>query len=120
MEKAFLNIILNALDAMPRGGRLSVTTYNDSLNGEVITNFSDTGDGIAQKHLDNIFTPFFTTRKNGTGLGLCLAQQVINYHKGSISLRSEIGQGTEVIVRLPISREQKIKKGLKDDKDIDR
>jgi two-component system, sporulation sensor kinase A len=120
MEKAFLNIILNALDAMPRGGRLSITTYYDSLNGEVITSFSDTGDGIAQKHLDNIFTPFFTTKKEGTGLGLCLTQQVINYHKGSISLRSEIGQGTEVIVRLPISREQKIKKGLKDDKDIDR
>ena len=120
MEKAFLNIILNALDAMPRGGRLSLTTYYDSLNGEVITSFSDTGDGIAQKHLDNIFTPFFTTKKEGTGLGLCLTQQVINYHKGSISLRSEIGQGTEVIVRLPISREQKIKKGLKDDKDIDR
>jgi PAS domain S-box-containing protein len=104
MEEAFLNFILNALDAMTKGGRLIITAYLDSQNNEIVVNFSDTGEGIPQEYLDKIFQPFFTTKRDGVGLGLCLAQQVINYHKGKLNIKSKVMQGTEVEVRLPISR----------------
>ena len=104
MEKALLNIAINAINAMPKGGRLSVTSYFDSINNEVIICFLDTGIGISEENIDKIFNPFFTTREEGTGLGLSLTQQVINYHKGDIQVKSNVGDGTEVIVRLPASR----------------
>ncbi|MEW5767360.1 MAG: ATP-binding protein [bacterium] len=106
LEEAFLNFILNALDAMPNGGRLTITTYSDSQNNEVGVRFSDTGQGIPEENLNEIFTPFFTTKEEGIGLGLCLAHQIVTYHKGKINIESKVGQGTEVIVSLPISREE--------------
>lgn len=105
IEEAFLNFILNALDAMPNGGRLTIIAYPDFQNNEVVVIFSDTGEGISQEYLDKIFQPFFTTKKDGVGLGLCLAHQVINYHKGKLNIKSKVGQGTEIEVKLPISRE---------------
>jgi len=108
LEKAFLNIILNAIDAMPNGGRLAVTAYSDSRNNDVVVSFLDTGSGIPHKDLDKIFHPFFTDKKDGIGLGLCLTQQVISYHKGDIKVKSDVGKGTEIIVRLP-SRKHRIR-----------
>lgn len=105
LKEAFLNFILNALDAMPNGGRLTITAYADSSRNEIVVNFLDAGDGIPQNNLDKIFDPFFTTKKEGIGLGLTLAQQVINYHKGKIEIESEAGKGTNVIVGIPIARE---------------
>lgn len=105
LKEAFLNFILNALDAMPDRGRLTITAYADSSRNETVVSFLDVGDGIPQKNLDKIFDPFFTTKKDGIGLGLTLTQQVINYHKGKIEIESEAGKGTNVIVRLPIARE---------------
>ncbi len=105
LEEAFLNLILNALDAMPKGGRLAISAYPDIQNNEVVINFSDTGIGIPQENLTKIFNPFFTTKDEGVGLGLTLVQEVIRCHKGKIEIESRVEQGTEVRVRLPISRE---------------
>jgi len=102
--EAFSNFILNALDAMPDGGRLTITTYTDFKNNEVVISFLDTGKGICQEDLSKIFQPFFTTKKNGVGLGLSLALQIINNHKGRIKIESKVDHGTEVIIKLPISR----------------
>ena len=79
-----------------------VNAHLDDESNEIVISFLDTGCGITPKNLDKIFTPFFSTKKDGSGLGLCLAHQVISYHKGRIKIESKLGQGTEVIVRLPV------------------
>ena len=107
LEEAFLNFILNALDAMPNGGRLVINANNDFQNNEVAISFLDTGEGITSENLNKLFTPFFSTKENGVGLGLCLAHQVVSYHKGRINIESKVGQGTEVMVRLPFSEREK-------------
>jgi len=107
LEEAFLNFILNALDAMPNGGRLVINVNADFQNNEVVISFLDTGEGITSENLNKLFTPFFSTKENGVGLGLCLAHQVVSYHKGRINIESKVGQGTEVMVRLPFSEREK-------------
>jgi PAS domain S-box-containing protein len=106
LEEAFLNFILNSIDAMPEGGRLTITVYPDSENNEIILNFMDTGCGISPENLPELFQPFFTTKDDGVGLGLYLARQVIGYHKGKVNIESKLGEGTKVIVRLAIQRER--------------
>jgi signal transduction histidine kinase len=101
LEEAFLNLILNALDAMPKGGRLAITTYYDYNAREIVISFIDSGSGISEDNQGRIFYPFFTTKKNGTGLGLSLALQIIELHKGKIHIESKLDYGTEVTVRLP-------------------
>ncbi|MBI4655090.1 MAG: PAS domain-containing protein [Nitrospirae bacterium] len=105
LEEAFLNFMLNSIDAMPEGGRLTITVYPDSGNNEITVNFLDTGCGISEENLSKLYQPFFTTKANGVGLGLYLARQVIGYHKGKVNLESKVGEGTEITVRLPIQRE---------------
>jgi|GEM_PF-1062857 PAS domain S-box-containing protein len=105
MEKAFLNFVLNGLDAMARGGSLSINAYPDSQKQEVAVSILDTGKGISQENLEKIFHPFFTTKRDGIGLGLCLAEQVISSHKGTVTISSHPGQGTEVVLRLKVSRQ---------------
>ena len=107
LEQAFLNFILNALDAMPNGGRLVINAHVDFQTNEIVVSFLDTGCGISPESLNKLFTPFFSTKEEGVGLGLCLAHQVISYHKGKINIESKIGQGTEVIVRLPFSERER-------------
>lgn len=106
LEEAFLNFILNALDAMPGGGRLMINAHPDFTDNEIVISFLDTGEGIAPENLNKMFTPFFSTKEDGVGLGLCLAHQVIGYHKGKIKIESKLGQGTEVIVRFPFSERE--------------
>ncbi|MBA4418310.1 MAG: hypothetical protein C0392_10435 [Syntrophus sp. (in: bacteria)] len=105
MEKAFLNFVLNALDAMPKGGKLTINAYPYFDKNKVIITIQDTGKGIPQEDLDNIFHPFFTTKRTGIGLGLCLADQVISSHKGRLSVASKTGEGTTITIDLPIARE---------------
>ncbi|MFH1691030.1 MAG: ATP-binding protein, partial [Candidatus Omnitrophota bacterium] len=107
LEGVFLNFILNALDAMPAGGRLMINAYPDFGASEVAVSFLDTGIGIAPENLNKMFTPFFSTKEDGVGLGLCLAHQVISYHKGKIKIESKPGQGTEIIVRFPFSERER-------------
>ena len=104
MEKAFLNFVLNALDAMPKGGKLTMNAYPCFDENKVIITIQDTGKGIPQEDLDNIFHPFFTTKRTGIGLGLCLADQVISSHKGKLSFVSTVGEGTTITVELPLAR----------------
>jgi signal transduction histidine kinase len=104
MEKAFLNFVLNALDAMPKGGKLTMNVYPHFDKNKVIITIQDTGKGIPQEDLENIFHPFFTTKRTGIGLGLCLADQVISSHKGKLSFVSTVGEGTTITVELPLAR----------------
>jgi two-component system, sporulation sensor kinase D len=89
---------------MPKGGKLTMTCHVNFQNGEVEVSFLDTGKGIRKENMNRIFDPFFTTKRDGAGLGLGLALQAIKDHKGKIDVKSKVNQGTEVIVKLPISR----------------
>lgn len=100
MKQAFYNLIRNAAQAMPDGGRLTITsTFNDF---EVIITFQDTGKGISAEAMGNLFQPFFTTRKTGTGLGLLIVRRIVREHGGEIDIGSREGEGTRVSVILPL------------------
>ena len=99
LKQSFLNIILNAYDAMPEGGTLKISTGH--LNGNIRITFSDTGTGIDEKDIDKIFEPFYTTKDANTGLGLTVSQQVILSHQGLMEVKSEKSKGTSFIITLP-------------------
>src|SRR5207247_1368203 len=105
LQQVFLNLFLNARDAMPRGGWLSVTTRVD--NGQVIAEIADTGSGIPSEQLARIYDPFFTTKAigRGTGLGLSITYGIVRDHDGAIHCDSAVGQGTRFIVSLPLAQE---------------
>jgi signal transduction histidine kinase len=100
LEQALVEVISNALDAMPQGGTLRVLGAVEADGGVAIT-IADTGRGIAPEALPNVFEPFFTTRAEGTGLGLAIAKRFIEQHGGRIELASEPGRGTTVRILLP-------------------
>ncbi len=100
MERSFLNLIVNAIDAMSKGRLLTITVeMKDNL---IVLSFKDTGKGISDENLNKVFDPFFTTKDDGTGLGMSSVYQVITAHKGTINIKSKVGKGTDVIVSLPI------------------
>ncbi len=101
LEQVFLNLCLNAIQAMPDGGRAEVTAVAEGE--EVRVDVADTGAGIAPEHLDEIFDPFFTTKEpgEGTGLGLSVSHSIIEQHRGRITVASEVGKGTTFSVYLP-------------------
>jgi len=101
--RAFSNLILNAIQAMPGGGALNIDIDIDKPPKTVTVKISDTGHGISKEHLNHIFDPFFTTRHYGTGLGLTISHSIIIKHKGAIDVKSETGKGTTVTVALPVS-----------------
>lgn len=112
LEQVFINIALNAFDAMPDGGDFVIAinppgSQDDGLNEAnfVSVHLSDTGQGIAPEHLMNIFEPFFTTKARGagTGLGLFVSYLIINQHLGTIEVDSKLGEGTTFIIKLPIA-----------------
>ncbi len=102
LKQVFLNLILNAIQAMPYGGLLSVRAdYNYDykyINIEII----DNGCGISREHKERIFTPFFTTKEGGTGLGLSVVYKIIQAHHGKIQINSIYGKGTTVSIKLPV------------------
>jgi two-component system sensor histidine kinase HydH len=100
LKQAFLNLILNALQAMPQGGVLTVES--GLSNGMVVVRIADTGVGISEENRKRLFSPFFTTKKNGTGLGLAITYRIIENHQGSIDVASEPGKGTTFTVKIPI------------------
>jgi two-component system sensor histidine kinase HydH len=102
LRKAFLNLILNALESIgPGGGRLAVTTSYAPAVRTITVTLDDTGAGMSEETLARVFDLFFTTKPEGTGLGMALARSVITRHGGQLAINSEVGQGTRVIVRLP-------------------
>lgn len=103
LKQVFLNLITNAVDAMPDGGKLTIATRGQ--DGRVIILFSDTGQGIPAQYLPKIFDPFFTTkpRAKGTGLGLKVSLRIVESHGGTIGVESQQGKGTTFVVTLPRS-----------------
>lgn len=108
LKQAFLNIMLNGVEAMPEGGDLAISTRLRSENPaggrpdwvEVV--FDDTGPGIPEEDQVRVFDPFFTTKKDGTGLGLAITHRIIENHHGSIRVMSQRGKGTTFVVALPL------------------
>jgi len=94
------NLIINAVEAMPWGGDINIST--DILDGKVRVKVSDTGIGIPEDNLKKIFNPYYTTKKQGFGLGLSLIHSIIHKHQGKITVSSEKGKGTEFIIHLPV------------------
>jgi len=101
LKQVFLNICQNALKAMPEGGALGIEATCQP--GAICVSIRDTGKGIPESLREKIFQPFFTTRSQGTGLGLSLAQQIVEDHGGTISLESVVGEGTTFRILLPVT-----------------
>ncbi|HEX5400578.1 MAG TPA: ATP-binding protein [Verrucomicrobiae bacterium] len=97
--QATLNLIRNSLDAMPNGGELTVGTWREG--GQVRLRVTDTGKGMSEEQLDQVFVPFFTTKHGGTGLGLALVQQIAGEHGGQLECESTQGKGTTFTLFLP-------------------
>lgn len=109
LKQVFHNILLNAFEAMPEGGMLKVTTINlnskkdkNNIKPKILIKFEDIGHGIEKGKLPDIFEFYFTTKKTGTGLGLAIAKQIVEGHRGTISIKSKEGVGTQVFIELPI------------------
>jgi PAS domain S-box-containing protein len=105
LQQVFINIILNALDAMPGGGELRIRLAAE--DGAQVVRISDTGTGIRPEHRSRIFDPFFTTKGvgKGTGLGLSISYAIVKEHDGRIDVQSEVGRGTTFIITLPVGRD---------------
>jgi len=102
IQQVFINILLNAIEAMPQGGILTVSS---GIEGQMATvRFTDTGIGIPEENLPKILDPFFTTKKQGkgTGLGLSVSYGIVERHRGKLEVRSKVGKGTTFTVKLPI------------------
>ena len=99
LHRAFQNLVLNALDAMPAGGTLTLRT--SEKNGAVRIEVADTGKGLTPEECSRLFTPYYTTKSQGTGLGLAIVQSVISDHHGAISVTSDEGRGTSFRIDLP-------------------
>ncbi|MEM2144786.1 MAG: PAS domain S-box protein [Candidatus Jordarchaeaceae archaeon] len=99
MQRVFLNIIQNAIDAMPEGGELTIKSWEE--NGDVEISFTDTGTGISKENMEKIFRPLFTTKSKGIGLGLPICKRIVEAHGGSISVKSVEGKGTTFTITLP-------------------
>jgi two-component system, NtrC family, nitrogen regulation sensor histidine kinase NtrY len=99
LHRAIANLVLNAMDAMPQGGTLTLRTRDDV--GGIAIEVADTGAGLAPEECERIFTPYYTSKEHGTGLGLAIVQSVVSDHGGRIQVRSLPGQGTTFVIELP-------------------
>ena len=101
LRRAFMNLIVNACQAMPEGGLVTITSATDE-GGVIKATVTDTGTGIPPENLERIFKMYYTTKMDGTGIGLALVRRVVELHRGSVEFFSTVGRGTTVIVRLPL------------------
>src|ERR1700691_3467194 len=99
LHRAISNLVLNAMDAMPQGGVLTLRTRAE--DGKVLIEVADTGSGLTPEECERIFTPYYTSKQHGTGLGLAIVQSVVSDHGGSVRVRSEPGRGTAFVIELP-------------------
>ncbi len=104
MKQVFSNLAMNAADAMPNGGRLTISTRVDAPRNRVEIGIADTGAGIPEEHMARLFEPFFTTKDQGkgTGLGLAVVYGIVKAHEGTIDVKSRRGEGTEFTISLPL------------------
>jgi len=110
IERVFINMIVNAAEAMDGNGKLNLATRFDPADNCVEVEFTDTGKGIAKENLERIFDPFFTTKDtgHGVGLGLAISYGIVKEHKGTIIVESEVDKGTTFIVRIPEATEETV------------
>lgn len=121
MKEALTHLIKNAMDAMPGGGKFSLSINQVNFEIESLldddkpvlgacafVSLADTGVGIDEKIKEKIFEPFFTTKTDGNGLGLPIAYRIIKQHQGSIKVDSQVGQGTEVNIYLPLTKPEMV------------
>jgi two-component system sensor histidine kinase HydH len=101
LHQAFLNLLLNAIQAMPEGGSLNVSVASPGNGQGTVIKVHDTGDGIDPDTMKKVFNPFYTTKEKGSGLGLPIVKSIIESHRGTIGLESSPDQGTAVIIQLP-------------------
>ncbi|MFC1495842.1 ATP-binding protein [Candidatus Margulisiibacteriota bacterium] len=106
LKQVFSNLILNAIQAMPEGGTVTINNDQLTINNEGFIRISirDTGHGIAEENIKNLFDPFFTTKYKGSGLGLTITHTIIESHKGEIRVESKLGEGTTFEVYLPVEQ----------------
>ncbi len=107
LNQVFMNIIINAAEAMHGNGELTITTFTLPDRSSVSVEFMDTGEGIPEENLSRIFEPFFTSKAvgKGTGLGLATSYGIIESHGGKIGVKSKVGKGTTFTIELPILTE---------------
>jgi signal transduction histidine kinase len=103
LQQVFLNLLLNAIQAMPKGGMVTLTAIGDTEGKQVQIEVADTGLGIPKEHLSRIFDPFFTTKKEGTGLGLSVSARLIRAQEGHIAVSSRDGKGSVFTIFLPVA-----------------
>lgn len=124
LKQVFINLVLNAVQAMPQGGTLSLMTRTPRANtwrlsddaprrvaDQVELRFSDSGEGIPDQVRDRLFIPFFTTKQKGTGLGLAICHRIVKNHGGTIEVESRAGQGTTFVLRLPTNADRPLQEG---------
>jgi two-component system sensor histidine kinase HydH len=124
LKQVFINLALNAVQAMPSGGTLTITTRRPRSNewriqddapraigDQVEIRFADTGEGISEEVRQHIFVPFYTTKKKGTGLGLAICQRIVKNHGGTVEVESKIGDGTQFILRVPTNADKPVLEG---------
>lgn len=99
LHRVISNLVLNAMDAMPQGGALTLRTRNE--DDKVLIEVADAGSGLTPEECERIFTPYYTSKQHGTGLGLAIVQSVVSDHGGSIRVHSEPGRGTTFVIQLP-------------------
>ena len=104
LKQAILNIIKNALNAMPEGGELKIKT--EEVGNNVVLTFADNGIGIPEENIAKIFEPYFTTKEFGSGLGLTLVYKIIKEHNGEITINSKENEGTSFIISFPVTQEK--------------
>ena len=110
MQQVFMNLIINAAEAMDGSGRLTLTTRLEPVGRSILVSFTDTGHGIREEDMKSLFDPFYTTKEvgHGTGLGLAISYGIVKEHQGTISVESEAGEGTTFIVRLPMTVKERV------------
>ena len=99
LHRAISNLVLNALDAMPQGGTLTLRTWDE--DGKLLIEVADTGSGLTPEECAQIFAPYYTSKQNGTGLGLAIVQSVVSDHGGRVRVESSPGKGTTFVIELP-------------------
>jgi len=101
LKQVFINLFSNAQQAMARGGSITTECRYDEIEGDVVISVRDTGGGISEDVITNIFNPFFTTKHSGTGLGLAITHRVVEMHGGHIQVKNQPGVGVTFVVSIP-------------------
>lgn len=102
LKQVFINVLKNAMEAMPKGGKIALQ-LEAGQGGQAVLRVIDEGEGIAKERLHKLGEPFYTNKEKGTGLGLMVSQRIIESHRGTMLIESELGKGTVVTITLPLA-----------------